>query len=215
WHSRWTYIYNKRHMKNLDRVKKRLHREKCLLERHLPVSAQWRCHTLQTLDLGLGDVSGHETTFEYISRACPRLAELTLRMEEFWLSENWNSYHGHAPYLDSYSLKHTPRPRRPILSLGSLAAVAAKSSGTTECKPRKEDRLPYLKRLTIVTVSIPGVLNMRDVDFMMMQNSSSRSVSTSSAKMCYWPQLEFFSIEYRNIPHLWYNGKKVYELNCL
>ncbi|KAG0009986.1 hypothetical protein BGZ81_003046, partial [Podila clonocystis] len=212
WYNGWTYIPNKRHMKNLERVKKRLRSEKSLLERHLPASAQWRCHNLQTLDLGLGDMSSHKTTFEYISRACPRLVELTLRMEEFWLSEN-NSRG--VSYLNAYSAKHAPWPGRPILALGSPVVVAAESGGTTGCKPRKEDRLPYLKRLTIVTVGIPGILYVRDVDFMMIQNSRSRTVSPSSAKTCYWPRLEYFSVEYRDIPHVWHNGRRVYELDCL
>ncbi|KAF9306664.1 hypothetical protein BG003_000955 [Podila horticola] len=215
WHNDWNVSPNRRHKKNLERVKKRLRSENCLMERHLTASARWRCSNLQTLDLGLGDVSGHEATFEHISRTCPRLVELTLRMEEFWLSECWGGYHGYAPFLNSYTSKHTRGLGRPILSLGSLAVAADGSEGVAGRKPLKEDRLSYLKRLSIVTVCIPGVLNASNLDFMMMQSPGSENVPTTRTKMCYWPRLEYFSVEYRDIPHLWHKGKKVYELDCL
>lgn len=211
WRYGWTHIYNRHYLKNLERIKKKLRREKCLLERRLMAPFQWRCYNLQTLDLGLGEASGHQTTFEYIVRACPRLVELTLHMREFWLSDNWHGFHGHT---GSHTAKRSPRPPRPILSLGSLSAVLAEGNSTTGRAPSRDHGLPYLRRLTIVTVDIPGILHKSDLNFMMMQDGSKRNVS-AIVKTCYWPQLEYFSIKYRDLPHVWDRGMKVYDLECL
>ncbi|KAF9200326.1 hypothetical protein BGZ59_003367 [Podila verticillata] len=211
WGYGWTHIPNKHYCKNLERVQKRLHRKKGLLERRLMAPYQWRCYNLQTLDLGLGEVSDHRTTFEYIARACPRLVKLTLQMREFWLSENWHGLHG---YAGSHTAKHSLRPKRPILSLGSLSDVAAEGDSTAGHTPSRDHCLPYLKRLAIVTAEIPGILYMSDLDFMVIQGCSKTKVS-ASAKTCYWPRLEYFSIEYRDLPHVWDGGMKVYDLECL
>ncbi|KAF9198548.1 hypothetical protein BGZ59_004559, partial [Podila verticillata] len=112
------------------------------------------------LDLGVTEVSSQQETFEFIGRTCPRLVELTLRMREFWLSENWSGYLDYTHATTPFFSRCRDRNTRPILSLG------IESDGTLGRKPSMGLRLPQLKRLTIVTIEIPGMLYTHDLDFM-------------------------------------------------
>ncbi|KFH63565.1 hypothetical protein MVEG_10974 [Podila verticillata NRRL 6337] len=186
----WMPQCNKHYFKKLRRANKRLHRENT------------------SLDLGVTEVSSQQETFEFIGRTCPRLVELTLRMREFWLSENWSGYLDYTHATTPFFSRCRDRNTRPILSLG------IESDGTLGRKPSMGLRLPQLKRLTIVTIEIPGMLYTHDLDFMRPYDSEGKYVS-ASPKTCFWPQLEYFSIIYRDLPQVWHKDNVVRGLERL
>lgn len=207
----WSCHDSGNYLKKLRRINRRLNREKAVLERHLPSCAPWQCSYLQTLDLGVSETLSHQETFEFIARTCPRLVELTLRMRELWLSENWSGFLGYTRDVSGHFSQLVGPNRRPIMSLGSHSA---ERDGTSRWKPSMVLRLPHLTRLTIVAVEIPGTLYTHDLDFMRHYDSKGRYVS-SSPKTCFWPQLEYFSIVYRDPPHVWHKDKIVRGLEHL